>query len=289
MRILRVIFDFMHNLLAWSTWHEYTVSREETFVNRKTNRKVGRETGREQTQWRRRPSRVTDQQINASFPLAQRVAKILHVVLTLKCDGRTRRRNRALVRAKKATSYVTYKPVKTKFLNADDIDRSIAAVAALSAKEKIRVALLGGAALQLFGSTRLTKDVDVVANASPETVRTTKRLSFGGVRTKIAGTEVDFIVRDDKYKRLYEAALQHAVRVKGVPIPVVSPEWIVPLKMAAGRPKDELDIAWMIAEKGLVDRKKARVIIEKHLGLYAGDDFDSLCLEADWVKNRGGE
>lgn len=181
---------------------------------------------------------------------------------------------------------MTYKPVKTKFLNADDIDKSVKAVASISAAEKIHVALLGGAALQLFGSTRMTTDIDVAASAAPEGVSTTRRLSFGGIRTKVAGVEVDFIVRDDKYKRLYEAALRNAIRVKGVPIPVIPPEWMVPLKMAAGRPKDDLDLGWMLAEKNLVDRKKTRAIVEKYLGLYAGDDFDALCMQADWMKTR---
>lgn len=49
---------------------------------------------------------------------------------------------------------------------------------------------------------------------------------------------------------------------------------------------DDLDLGWMLAEKNLVDRKKTRAIVEKYLGLYAGDDFDALCMQADWMKTR---
>src|SRR5437762_2511114 len=53
---------------------------------------------------------------------------------------------------------------KTRFLDAHEIERGIQEVAQLAAAQGVRVALIGGAALQLLGSDRLTKDIDFAAD-----------------------------------------------------------------------------------------------------------------------------
>lgn len=184
---------------------------------------------------------------------------------------------------------MTYRGKKVRFLDPAEIERAIGEIARMSSAEDVRVALAGGAALQLMGSDRLTKDVDFVASAVPTGVVTERRLTFGGVKGKSpSGVPVDVIVRDDGYRKLYEEALAQADDVQDVPLRVVTPEHAAAMKLAARRAKDEQDLATLI-RLGVLDLPKARAIILKHLGPYAVDEFNSYVDEAEWRKSRGEE
>lgn len=175
---------------------------------------------------------------------------------------------------------------KTRFLDPREIEQGIDEVARLAREQEIRVVLIGGATLQLFGSDRLTKDVDFAADDMVEGIEVLGPLDFGGVSGKTpSGVPVDLVVRDDKYEQLYEAAMDHAVHVEGVPIPVVTPEFMIALKMVAGRPKDDIDLDFLVLDSG-ADLAKARAIVEKFLGLYAADDLDRIVDEAEWRRER---
>jgi len=161
-----------------------------------------------------------------------------------------------------------------------------AAAAVAQAANGGDVALAGGLAMQVWGSRRLTGDLDVVANS--DLGYTGPMLSFGGVRTQEHEIDLDVIVRDDEWRGLYEEALTEAVEVSGVPMPVIAPEYLAAMKMVAGRSKDEGDVRYLVL-MGDFDRKKAEAIVRRHLGPYAVKEFRAVIDEAAWRKSRGEE
>ncbi len=100
-------------------------------------------------------------------------------------------------------------------------------------RQRTRVALVDGFALQYFGSTRLTGDIDVVAPAPLQELEPTRKLKFGGQKATVVAAgnasigknvsvPVDVIVRDDDFADLYEAALDHTVVDKATREPLSS-------------------------------------------------------------------
>ena len=129
---------------------------------------------------------------------------------------------------------------------------------------EIEWALAGGLAMHLYGSDRLTKDVDIIA--SQQLSLTPKhQLSFGGVSYTLQvgkyEVPIDWIVRNDGYQKYYRAALRDALRLPNG-LRVVTPEWLIILKINAGRQKDLDDIVFLLKEAKLVNRSviKQKVI-----------------------------
>lgn len=158
-------------------------------------------------------------------------------------------------------------------------------------RRQTKVALVGGFALQYFGSPRLTGGVDVISASPLEELEPTRKLSFGGQKTTIVsrghptvGTNVpvpvDVIVRDDDFAELYQAALDHTVD-NGAPVPIVEPEYIALMKMVARRRKDADDLVFMIA-KDVIDIEKTERLVRMHLGAYAIQDLRAYIREAGW-------
>lgn len=146
-------------------------------------------------------------------------------------------------------------------------------------------ALLGGLAMQLYGSSRLTADVDIAAAKLPPKTKG-RALSFGGVRTKASnGIEVDIIVRDDDWEELYEAACYHAVMIDG--LRVVTKEYLAVIKMAAGRPKDDIDAKFLLSLPGdQFDVREGYRIAKHFLGAYGAKDYRQLLAIAVWEKSQ---
>lgn len=143
---------------------------------------------------------------------------------------------------------------------------------AKTAKNKgIDWALVGGVAMYIYGSPRLTKDADVIASAVLSELKPERPLGFGGNRylVKVGKKEVpiDWIVRNDEAKILYQAALKEAVLISEIPI--VTPEWIILMKYLAGRFKDQEDAVFLLRQKDLVNRKLIREHIRRVLGANA--------------------
>jgi len=161
------------------------------------------------------------------------------------------------------------------------------------AKEKnIDWAFAGGIAMHVYGYVRATVDVDVVANELLG-LESQKALSFGGASYLVEIDDdpiiVDWIVRDDENAKFYAAALIEAVEVR-TGVRVISPEWMVILKHLAGRPKDQLDLTWLLQESDLVDRARVVKSIEKVLGeysIYLIKDLQGEFDYADVLKIRG--
>ena len=136
--------------------------------------------------------------------------------------------------------------------------------------ENVRWAIAGGIAMYLYGSPRLTKDVDLIASGNIS-LKERAPLTFGGSNYSIEvgkyKVDVDWIVRSDGYAKYYQKALAEAVLLPNG-FQLISPEWLLILKMFAGRQKDYDDAVFLLKEKDLVDRPKVK---ENIVGV-AGED-----------------
>ncbi len=147
-------------------------------------------------------------------------------------------------------------------------------MAKLAESKNIEHAMVGGVAMSLYGSPRLTRDVDVIASA-PLPFKAERRLGFGGERYHVkVGKRVapiDWIVRNDTARKFYESALADAYQSPSG-LPIVTPEWMVILKYIAGRFKDRQDAVYLLRQKGLVDRR----VIRRKIIAVAGREFWAL-------------
>ena len=73
---------------------------------------------------------------------------------------------------------------------------------------------------------------------------------------------------------------------EGVPVFVVGDEYLIAMKMVAGRPKDDADLEFLIADGG-VDLERARTVVSEHLGPNAVDELERYCDEVAWRRSRG--
>ena len=159
-------------------------------------------------------------------------------------------------------------------------------------KENIKWAFAGGIAMHIYGYVRATTDVDVIAEKLLD-IESDKNLSFGGesYRVEVGGRliTVDWIVRTDDEEKFYVAALADALEIESG-VRVITPEWMVIIKHLAGRPKDQLDLTWLLQESDMVSREQVKENIRRVLGEYATylikdlqSDFDY----ADVLRMRG--
>ena len=176
---------------------------------------------------------------------------------------------------------------RKKFLNPVVLAEATSQIGALSRAEDVKIALVGGFALQLYGSDRLTGDIDFAADERVRALPRGPALSFGGEQTEAPnGVPVDWIIRSDDYAELFSDAVQKAARMKGVPVPVARPEHLAAMKMVAKRARDEADLEFLIAS-GVADPTKTRRVVKKFLGPYAANEFDRMAEEVMWKASRG--
>jgi hypothetical protein len=169
----------------------------------------------------------------------------------------------------------------------------VARTAARAARTQgIACALAGGLAMHLYGFTRATTDVDMIASASLGW-QAKDTLSIGGeVYAALAGQreiDLDWIVRNDFFQEFYEAALRDAIETEEG-LYVVSPEWMVILKYVSGRGKDQIDLLWLLQQPSLVDREAVRSLVNAVMGEKAAvlplRELERLFLQADLVQER---
>jgi hypothetical protein len=168
-------------------------------------------------------------------------------------------------------------------------------IGALANQEEIEWALAGGMAMYIYGSPRLTKDVDIIAS-NPLSLTPDHPLGFGGSSYTLQvgkyAVQVDWIVRNDGFQKYYRAALKEAIRLPNG-LRVVTPEWLVILKFRAGRQKDLDDIVFLLKQENMVDRSlvKQKVIElggeDAWLMMMAG--FRRLCDLADGRTTEPGK
>jgi hypothetical protein len=148
-------------------------------------------------------------------------------------------------------------------------------------------ALIGGAAMQAYGLERYTKDVDFAvreaqgARALAAWPGESRPLRIGGVSLRTEESAIDLVDRRVELRRLFEEAIDAAakegfvVRAEDEDVPVVPLEYLVALKLAAPRPMDEADLAYLL-EQASLDYRKARDIVHRHLGILGTRFLDRL-------------
>lgn len=172
----------------------------------------------------------------------------------------------------------------------EELNRVALLACEVAGRQGLRVAVAGGMAMNHYGSPRLTKDVDVLGNGLPsEEAGLTRKapVSFGGVTFATPdGIDMDWIVREDEYRALYEAALEAAIPASGG-FSVVTPEHLAAMKFATLRPKDYEDLMYLLGEPGVVDLERAGALVRRHLGgRFASDQFAAAIEEARWRHER---
>ena len=147
-------------------------------------------------------------------------------------------------------------------LDGESATEAIKAVAEIAEDNDVEWALVGGVAMALYGSDRTTKDIDIIADKLLP-LENQGLLRQGGerylIKTNKKVVAVDWIIRKDEFKKLFQVALDEAVKMGDVPI--LTPEWLVILKFIAGRFKDQEDAVFLLSRKNLVNRH----LIKKHI------------------------
>lgn len=155
-------------------------------------------------------------------------------------------------------------------LDDESATEAIKTVAEISKTNDVSWALVGGLAMAIYGSDRNTKDIDVIADKLLP-LENQGKLRQGGERYIIKTTKkevaVDWILRNDEFKKLFQVALNEAVKINDIPI--LTPEWLVILKFIAGRFKDQEDAVFLLSRKALVNRKLIKEKIVEHVGAAA--------------------
>jgi hypothetical protein len=158
-------------------------------------------------------------------------------------------------------------------------------LAQIANAKNIDWAFAGGIAMHLYGYVRATVDVDIIASRILD-LESEKNLTFGGksYRVKVGSRKVtvDWIVRDDDLKEFYRQALEHQIELENG-IKIISPEWLVILKHLSARPKDQLDLIWLLQESDLVNREQVKENIRSVLGEYAQFLINDLQSEFDYA------
>ncbi len=177
---------------------------------------------------------------------------------------------------------------RRRMLSIEQIDNGVAEVAAAAAAEGVPLVLIGGVAMHHYGSDRFTADLDFAAPRALAALPPENTLSFGGYQAQTrGGVPVNLIIRDDEFNEVVEEALEVPRRIEGVPAPVVSPEYLLAMKMVARRPKDLVDLAALL-DLRVVDEAKTLRIVRRLLGAYAAQDLRSHLEEANRRRDRGG-
>jgi len=174
---------------------------------------------------------------------------------------------------------------RKKYIPTDVLEREAAQVTNIARSKGVNVAVVGGLAMQVYGSSRLTGDLDMIADA-PINLPIMRELSFGGYETvSPGGIELDWIIRNDFYQLLYLEALKESEEIMNGAYRVVPLHYLAAMKMAAKRLKDKADLDEMFSFPEF-DEQKTREIINKFLGPYALEDFESMLFLFKWNRSR---
>ena len=155
-------------------------------------------------------------------------------------------------------------------LDDESATEAIKTVAKIADANGVNWALAGGLAMAIYGSDRNTKDIDIIADKLLP-LENKGLLRQGGeryhIKTHKKEVAVDWILRNDEFKELFQIALSEAVKINDVPI--LSAEWLVILKFIAGRFKDQEDAVYLLSRKGLVNRNQIKSHIVRVVGATA--------------------
>ena len=157
--------------------------------------------------------------------------------------------------------------IELNLFDSESVAEAVDAISELATANGIEWALAGGLATALHGGDLNTRDIEIIANKFLP-LKNQGLLRKGGkrysIKTARSDFSVDWILRNDAFKKLFAVALSEAARINE--IPVLTPEWLVILKFIAGRFKDQEDAVFLLSRKGLVDRRSIKEKIIKHIG-----------------------
>jgi hypothetical protein len=124
---------------------------------------------------------------------------------------------------------MTKRKINLDVIDEESASQAIEIISKIAAENNNDWALVGGLAMNLYGSDRLTKDVGMISTKRlpmPKE-KIVGQLRQGGERyqteTKKKVVVVDWIVRNDEFKDLFLEALDNAVMIDEIPI--ITPEW----------------------------------------------------------------
>jgi hypothetical protein len=180
-------------------------------------------------------------------------------------------------------------------LEAFDPGPSIAVAVEALASIGADYAMIGGLALDAWGISRATKDVDfavhigVAEKLSPYFLAAgaeVRPLRIGGlgVRIEKPSIRIDLIDRRFYFAPLFVEAIKEASQSKRVvqsaerEVPLVSLEYLLAMKLVSGEPKDDIDARRILALEAL-NYQKAKAIIEQHLGNATANRLDTWARE----------
>lgn len=207
-------------------------------------------------------------------------------VLTTSTSGKTGRSPAGLLK-KGLSAFMG----KGKFISPEEIDGILALIKQLSEAHGLPAVLLGGVALQAYGSPRLTKDIDFALPSPFPDVPGFKRvgpLNFGGdAYVSPEGAQVDLIVRNDEYASLYEEVITNST-MTDEGIQIATPEYLAATKFAANRDKHLLDLKWMLKQPGLVDIAALKNLVYRLVGgKFAQEALQRILDEVELDLRRG--
>lgn len=117
-----------------------------------------------------------------------------------------------------------------------------------------------------------------------------EQLHIGGIGIREKGLNIDFIDRRlHGVDQLFTEVIENAsgeVYVDGNPIPVVSLEHLIAIKIVSGEPKDDKDLKTLLALKE-VNYEKPRSIVEEYLGSIIAERLDVFAREVGLLPKRG--
>lgn len=139
----------------------------------------------------------------------------------------------------------------------------------------VRHVLAGGLAVGVHGRPRLTKVIDFLVG--PEAFETHGPLvTFRpGVPLASEGVPIDSLLAPEEHRELLEQALAEPVVLDGVP--VIAPQYLVLMKLLAGRRQDLADVASML-EAESIDLGRTRALLDRAGGMLRAT-FDTLVAE----------
>lgn len=180
--------------------------------------------------------------------------------------------------------------ISNKFLSPDVIDESIHTVHRLAELDGQRVALAGGIAMQIYGSDRLTADIDIIAESPIPGVPVEGDLALipGYTGRLPNGVQIDVIVpeTDGEWYDLFDHARGYARPLEPGGIPVVSREYLIALKMMASRGDKDIGDLYFLLTAPETNLVQARSIVREELGKFAAKEFDALVEEANWAVGK---
>jgi hypothetical protein len=167
-----------------------------------------------------------------------------------------------------------------KFLSPEQLAQALTEVAEIAQRENVYPVLIGGFAMQLYGSDRLACGLELAASDTVKQLPTEKILSCGGQRTTSpSGVPVDIVVRNDEMADLYSYAIYGALRIDGIPVPVVTPDYLASIKFGSRNDRDTADVEFLVLSNRL-NLDRVREVIRTHMGWYAARKFGQLIDEA---------